>query len=103
MTQTYIDEMFTRLLDEASRATGYSPSIIKGKSKVPMIVRVRWALFRVLRSTGLSLDQIGNLFGMDHSNVLHGIKCGDKLMTTTTRFIELTDTLQKSLICEPEL
>lgn len=58
---------------EACAEGGITYERLMSRDRLPEVVRVRQRLFYEFRQTGMSLPEIGRLFGRDHTTVLHGV------------------------------
>ena len=82
------------LVMRAGIATGLPPSRIYSSSKVRRLVRIRWAIWHTLRTRhAWTFTEIGEEFGCDHSNVVHGVNKAAALITTDHLFAALTKSL----------
>jgi len=64
-----------QIIDEASRASGFSVEALKGPRQTRGIAHTRQdAMLAIREATKLSLPQIGRLFNRDHTTVLWGLK-----------------------------
>ena len=68
------------LVTRAAAATGICQSRIHSEGRTIRIVRIRWAIFQVLRQRGWSLHEIGDVFGKDHGTVINGLKKSKALL-----------------------
>lgn len=59
---------------EISKAHGVSPMLVAGQNRERAIVAARNQVFDRLYRDGVSLSEIGRIFGKDHTTVLHGIR-----------------------------
>ena len=58
-----------------ARANGISPKDFFGKTRLKSVAHPRQDCMRMLREkTGLSMPQIGRIFGRDHTTVLYAIR-----------------------------
>jgi hypothetical protein len=64
-----------QIINEASRASGFSVKALKGPRQTRGIVHTRQdAMLAIREATKLSLPQIGRLFNRHHTAVLRGLK-----------------------------
>ena len=47
---------------------------IRTRSRKRPYIQGRWIAFKALRSLGYTLQEIGDVFELDHSTVMHGLK-----------------------------
>ena len=66
------------MIIEFARMAGYSVDVILGDSRKKEIVAARQLYWKLLRENGFSLEQIANLSGYSHSNVLQGIRVANE-------------------------
>jgi len=78
---------------------GINPNALKGKKRNREILVPRQVSMFLLRElTNLSLEQIGEFFGRDHSTVLNAIKRINTLMTKDSVFKRKILDIQESLL-----
>ncbi len=53
---------------------GVSIHIVMGRNRTPAICRLRELIWYRAHAEGYSLNQIGQVFGRDHTTVMHGIR-----------------------------
>ena len=76
------------------------------KCRAAHLVNKRIYLFNFLRNNGYSFKQIGNLFNLDHTTVIHGIKRYNALSETkdamlqvdTERYVNLLKDVKAAVI-----
>jgi len=84
------------LIERAGLATGIPHSRICSRNKTTRLVRIRWAIIRALRVRHVwTLVEIGDLFGFDHSSVIHALNRSASLMRKDKWFAALCKTLAK--------
>lgn len=62
------------LAEEICKQTGVSPMRMLGTSRTPNVVRSRHALMAALWQTGCSVSEVGEILGMHHTSVIHGLR-----------------------------
>jgi chromosomal replication initiation ATPase DnaA len=67
-----------QIIDAVADATGIEARAILGKRRDAPIARARQIVMYEARQRGLSLSQIGNALGRDHTTVMHGIREEEK-------------------------
>lgn len=70
------------LVEHAAKKTGVPVEEIQGNSRVRRIAWTRQSVYYAARMEGISLTEIGDFFGRDHTSVLHGIRAVKKRMQT---------------------
>lgn len=53
--------------------------VVYGAKTIPLS-RARWFIWRLLRERGYSYSKIGNMFGMHHTTIIHGVNALQKEM-----------------------
>ena len=59
------------------------------KCRLPHMVNKRIFLFNFLRNNGYGFKEIGNLFNLDHTTVMHGIKRYKELSETKDAMLQV--------------
>ncbi len=62
------------ILREISAATGIPGHVICGRDRTAHVAEARQLAYYVARRKGLTLMQIGEFFGRDHTSVSHGAR-----------------------------
>ena len=81
-----------QLILDSGRITGIDPTAIVSAGRDQEVVRVRWAIMRVLRGKGWSTARIGRkLGGRDHTTVMHGLARAAAIYVADADFAWLCD------------
>lgn len=67
-----------QIVDAVSEATGIPSRHILGPRRDAPTARARQIVMYEARQHGLSMKQIGDALGRDHTTVVHGIRCEEK-------------------------
>jgi|JFJP01.1.fsa_nt_gi chromosomal replication initiation ATPase DnaA len=87
-------DVVIEIINRAGIATGIPHSRIYSATKQTRIVRTRWAIMRTLRIRHCwTLTEIGEHFGMDHSNIAHGLNRAAELVGKDKWFAALCKAL----------
>lgn len=65
-----VREVVARIASERALAV----SDVLGPSRCRNVAEARWAIWAILRKRGYSFPRIGQLFGRDHTTVIHGVR-----------------------------
>lgn len=67
------------IVEQVSRHTGFSLSLLRGPRRTRSLARARWAIYWLLRTNlKLSYDQIGLACDRDHSTIVHGCRAMER-------------------------
>jgi chromosomal replication initiation ATPase DnaA len=81
------DSPLVRAAIEATAAYyGIEAAALTAKGRVNSVARIRMSLMYVLRQRGLSLHEIGDCLGRDHSTVMYGLGEVEKRMAADDSF-----------------
>ncbi len=61
-------------VDQVERETGVPAALILGRRRNKSVWEARRRLYLALRLYGLSLHEIGDLLGRDHTTIIHGLR-----------------------------
>ncbi len=64
----------SKIVDAVSEATGIPARHILSQKRTAAVARARQIVMYEARQAGLSLTQIGDAMGRDHTTVMHGIR-----------------------------
>ena len=67
-------------IDYICHCTGFSLDELKQSRRNQELVAARYVIFNYFRKRGYSLQNIGDIFGKDHSTVIAGLKRMQKLI-----------------------
>ena len=82
----------------ASSLTGYTPQSIIGKSRMRVVVRVRFAVYLVAHEIGHSYPNIGKYIGgRDHSTVIYGVQQARLIAERDAKFAKLIADLRSRM------
>lgn len=74
-------ERIERIVMQAAAAFNVPPGQITGRSRARSIARARWAVWITMRDRlNMTMTQIGQATGFDHTSVLHGLRGAARLM-----------------------
>lgn len=77
------NEIASKIFDSVKLVTSYSYSDMNVSSRDRSLVLARQLTFYFLRKyTTYSLERIGNLFGRDHTTIIHGVRTVNNLLYT---------------------
>ena len=86
------------ILDYVSRYFGVEKEVICGQQRVKDAVAARQvAMFLIRSMTNLSQDDIGKVFGRDHSTVIYSLKEVEKKMKTDPSFAEVIKEIKTNI------
>ena len=73
------EEIVNAVIRAVAHVSGYPPNVILGKCRRQVVVKWRhFAMYEAWRCSRLSTVRIGQIFGRDHTSVLHAINKGKK-------------------------
>lgn len=92
-----IDVLINRIIEKVSSKYGVSVEDMKSKKKTEAVANARHVAIYIIRKlTDKSYKEIGNIFGRDHSSVMHSCE----RVTTNIKTVKNTDSDIKKLIKE---
>lgn len=68
------------IVEQVGAQFGIDPERILSARRDRVTTRARWVVMQIARNRGLSLTQIGDALGVDHTSVRHGLARAEALM-----------------------
>lgn len=93
------DPKINHIVDVCANAFGVTKAAVMSRNRMQSVVLARQSAMWVLRNKGMTLQQIGEVIGRDHSGVAAGLRSlDDKLTTDKTLAAKVREKIQGKVL-----